>query len=91
EAGIEHGKPGRSLAEIDDYDSGVGAAYVAAVNEFKNVSFTLLEQLEALKDSPFELLMSALTLEGDYVNEDPTPEFRRLQTVFQQVTVPLYF
>ncbi|GJX50692.1 hypothetical protein Tco_0277537 [Tanacetum coccineum] len=79
EAGIEHGKVGRSLAEIDDYDSRVGATYVAAVNEFENVSFTLLEQLEALKDSPFELFMSALTLKGDYVDEDPTPEFRRLQ------------
>nr|GEW20891.1 transposase (putative), gypsy type [Tanacetum cinerariifolium] len=28
---------------------------------------------------------------GDYVDEDPTPEFRRLQPVFEQVTVPLYF
>ncbi|GJT49622.1 hypothetical protein Tco_0975779 [Tanacetum coccineum] len=77
EEGIEHGKAGRSLAEIDAYDSRVGAAYVAAVNEFENVSFTLLEQLEALKDSPLELLMSASTVEGDYDDEDPT-EFRRL-------------
>nr|GEW93070.1 hypothetical protein [Tanacetum cinerariifolium] len=30
EAGIEHRKVGRSLAEVEAYDSGVGAAYVAA-------------------------------------------------------------
>ncbi|GKB79424.1 hypothetical protein Tco_0946319 [Tanacetum coccineum] len=49
---------------------GVGAAYVVAVNEFENLSFTLLEQLEALKDSPHELIMSALTLEGDSGDKD---------------------
>nr|GEX09658.1 hypothetical protein [Tanacetum cinerariifolium] len=62
-AGIEHGKIGRSLSEFDAYDSRVGAAYVATVNEFENVSFTILAQMEAPKDSPLELLMSALTLE----------------------------
>ncbi|GJV07787.1 hypothetical protein Tco_1345443 [Tanacetum coccineum] len=68
EASIKHGKAGRSL--IDAYDCGVGAAYVGAVNEFENLSFTLLEQLEALKDSPHELIMFALTLEGDSGDKD---------------------
>ncbi|GKD94691.1 hypothetical protein Tco_1374528, partial [Tanacetum coccineum] len=63
-AGIEHGKAGRSLTEVAAYDSGVGAAYVTAVNEFENMPLPLLEQLEALKDSSLELLMSALTMEG---------------------------
>ncbi|GKA36301.1 hypothetical protein Tco_0722792 [Tanacetum coccineum] len=31
---------------------------------------------ESLKDSPFELLMFALTLEGGHGDEDPTLEFR---------------
>ncbi|GKA20474.1 hypothetical protein Tco_0700463 [Tanacetum coccineum] len=52
EVGIEHGKAGRSLSEVAAYDSGVG------------MPLPLLEQLEALKDSSLELLMSALTLEG---------------------------
>ncbi|GJU04461.1 hypothetical protein Tco_1120891 [Tanacetum coccineum] len=82
---------GRSLAEVEAYDSWVGAAYVATVNEFENVSFTLLEQLEAVKDSPLELLMSALTLEGDHGDEDLTLEFHKLQTVSEQVTVHVYF
>nr|GEV94483.1 hypothetical protein [Tanacetum cinerariifolium] len=91
EAGIKHGIVGRSLVEVDAYDSRVGAAYVAAMNEFENMSFTLLEHLEALKDYPLELLMSALTLEGDHGYKDSTPEFHKLQPVYEQVTVPIYF
>nr|GEV82021.1 transposase (putative), gypsy type [Tanacetum cinerariifolium] len=66
EAGVEHGKAGRSLAKLEAYDSGVEGGYVSAVNELDNVSFSLLDQLEALKDSPLELVMSSLTLEGDH-------------------------
>ncbi|GKC72403.1 hypothetical protein Tco_1118286, partial [Tanacetum coccineum] len=91
ECRVALGKAGRSLAEVEAYDSWVGAAYVATVNEFENVSFTLLEQLEAVKDSPLELLMSALTLEGDHGDEDLTPEFHKLQTISEQVTVHVYF
>ncbi|GKB83051.1 hypothetical protein Tco_0949946 [Tanacetum coccineum] len=91
EAGVEHGKAGRSLAELEANDYGVAAEYVITVNELENVSFPLLDQLEALKDSPLKLLMSSLTLEGDHGEEDPTPEFRKLQPVFDQVTVSVYY
>ncbi|GJX13807.1 hypothetical protein Tco_0205565 [Tanacetum coccineum] len=60
-----HGKAGRSLAQVKAYDHDVESKYVAAVNDFKNVSFSLLEELEALKDSPLAPIMSALTLDGD--------------------------
>ncbi|GJZ21941.1 hypothetical protein Tco_0558980 [Tanacetum coccineum] len=63
EARIEHGKAGRSLGEVEAYDSRVEAEYVVTVNEFENVSFPLLEELKALKDSLLTLLMSSLTLE----------------------------
>ncbi|GKF18340.1 hypothetical protein Tco_0063258, partial [Tanacetum coccineum] len=75
EADVEHGKAGRSLAELEAYDSRVEVGYVSAVNELKNVSFSLLDKLKPLKDSLLELLMSSLTLEGDYGEEDPTHEF----------------
>nr|GEZ14426.1 hypothetical protein [Tanacetum cinerariifolium] len=42
------------------------------VNELDNVSLSLLDQPEALKDYS---LMSSLTLKGDHSEEDPTPEF----------------
>ncbi|GJV42456.1 hypothetical protein Tco_1420896 [Tanacetum coccineum] len=88
EAGIEHGKAGRSLAQVETYDPEVENKYVAAVGEFENVSFSLLEELEALKDSPLAFIMSALTLEGD---ADSTPELRKLQPSLDQVTIPVYY
>nr|GEU88916.1 hypothetical protein [Tanacetum cinerariifolium] len=91
EARIEHDNVGMSLAELEAYDSRVASGYVSAVNELENVSFPILDQLEALKDSPLELLMSSLTLEGDHGEEDSTPEFCKLQLVSEQVTVPVYY
>ncbi|GJX00192.1 hypothetical protein Tco_0184105 [Tanacetum coccineum] len=66
EAGIEHGKAGRSLVKLEAYDYGVAAEYVVAVTELENVSFPLLNQVEDLKDSPLKLLMSSLTLKGNH-------------------------
>ncbi|GJS34366.1 hypothetical protein Tco_0532748 [Tanacetum coccineum] len=70
EASIEHGKAGRSLAEVEAYNSSVEAEYVSAVNEFKNVSFLLLEQLEALKDSSLELLMDPNSISHEILLSD---------------------
>ncbi|GJV02787.1 hypothetical protein Tco_1336356 [Tanacetum coccineum] len=95
EAEIKHGKAGRVLGEIEAYDSSVEASvearFVAVVKELENVSLPLLDQLEALKDSPLELLMSSLTLEGSHGEENSTPEFWLLQHVSKQVTVPVYY
>ncbi|GJS96317.1 hypothetical protein Tco_0803285 [Tanacetum coccineum] len=87
EAGIEHGQVERSLAQVEAYDPEVENKYVVAVREFENVSFSLLEELEALKDSSLALIMSALTLEGD---ADSTPELRKLQPSLDQATIPVY-
>ncbi|GKB19087.1 hypothetical protein Tco_0853010 [Tanacetum coccineum] len=86
EAGVKDGKAGRSLAQVEAYDPDVENKYVAAVNDFKNVSFSLLK-LEALKDSPLALIMSALNFEGD---AHSTPKLRELQPYLDQVTVPVY-
>ncbi|GJU70630.1 hypothetical protein Tco_1262035 [Tanacetum coccineum] len=75
EARIEHGKVGRSLAELEAYDSRVAVGYVSTVNELENVSFLIIDELEALNDSPLELLMLSLTLEEDHGEKDSTPEF----------------
>nr|GEU98335.1 putative transposase (putative), gypsy type [Tanacetum cinerariifolium] len=42
-AEIEHGKEGRSLAQIEAYDPETKAKYVVVVFEFENVSFPLLD------------------------------------------------
>ncbi|GJR50856.1 hypothetical protein Tco_1401377 [Tanacetum coccineum] len=65
-----------------------GIQQVAAVSDFENVSFSLLEELEALKDSSLALIMSALTLEGVV---DSTPKLRELQSSLDQVIVHVYF
>ncbi|GKA57245.1 hypothetical protein Tco_0756433 [Tanacetum coccineum] len=76
---------------IEAYDPEIEVKYVAAVSEFKGVSFPLLDELESLKDSPLSLIMSALTLKDDHGNTDATPEFCRFQPSLDQVTVPIYF
>nr|GEU84920.1 putative transposase (putative), gypsy type [Tanacetum cinerariifolium] len=91
DAGFEHGKAGRSLVTIEAYDAGVEAKYVAAVHDLENVYFSLLDQLEALKDYPLKLLMFCLMLEGSYSEDDLTPKFRKMQLVSNQVTVPVYY
>nr|GEW51528.1 SUMO-conjugating enzyme SCE1-like [Tanacetum cinerariifolium] len=45
------------------------------------------KELEALKDSPLDLIMSTLTLDGD---ADSTPRLRELQVSLDQVTVHVY-
>ncbi|GKC49042.1 hypothetical protein Tco_1071787 [Tanacetum coccineum] len=90
EAGIKNRKAGRTLSQVEAYDPAIETKYVAAVKEFKNVSFSLLEELEALKDSSLTLLMSTLTLEDDHSDVDPSPELHRLQPAPDQVTVPIY-
>nr|GEX94675.1 putative transposase (putative), gypsy type [Tanacetum cinerariifolium] len=79
EAGIVHGKVGRSLTQIEAYDPEVEGKYVAAVSAFENVSFPLLDELEGLKDSPLALIMPSLILKDNHGVADTTPEFSRFQ------------
>ncbi|GJU03134.1 hypothetical protein Tco_1113472 [Tanacetum coccineum] len=90
EAGVVHGKASRSLAQLEAYDPEVEGKYVAAVSEFENISFPLLDELESLKDSPFASIMSALVLKDDQGNVDGTLEFACFQPSLDQVVVPVY-
>ncbi|GKB95405.1 hypothetical protein Tco_0981542 [Tanacetum coccineum] len=75
EARVVHGKVGRSLPQIEAYDPKIEAKYVAAVFEFENASFPLLDELEGLKDSPLAHIMSTLTLKDDHGDTNVTLEF----------------
>ncbi|GKB61295.1 hypothetical protein Tco_0917481 [Tanacetum coccineum] len=90
EAGVVHGGAGRSLSQIEAYDTDTEGKYVVTVSELENVSFALLDKLKILKDSPLALIMSALALKDDDGNTDATPEFRRFQPSLDQVSVPIY-
>nr|GEY00821.1 hypothetical protein [Tanacetum cinerariifolium] len=74
-----------SLAQIEAYDQEVEGKYVAAVSEFEGVSFSLLDELESLIDSPHALIMSALILKDDQGNMDAAPEFSQFQPSLDQV------
>ncbi|GJU23887.1 hypothetical protein Tco_1157229 [Tanacetum coccineum] len=90
EAGIEHGKSGRSLAQVEAYDPRVKDEFVVIVTDFEKVSFSLLDELESLKDSPLASIMSALVLKDSQGNVDSTPDLQRFQPSLDQVTDPIY-
>nr|GEW84432.1 hypothetical protein [Tanacetum cinerariifolium] len=90
-ARIEHGKEGRSLAQIEAYDHETGEKYVVAVSKFENVCFPSLDESEGLKDSPLALIMSALTLKDDYGDVYLTPSFSEFQPSLDQVSIHIYF
>ncbi|GJS20362.1 gypsy type transposase [Tanacetum coccineum] len=54
-----------ALGRVEAYDLEVKNRYVVVVSDFENVSFTLLDELESLKDSPLASIMSALVLRDD--------------------------
>ncbi|GKB12694.1 hypothetical protein Tco_0846617 [Tanacetum coccineum] len=91
-AGVVHGKAGRSLAQLEAYDPEVERKYVAAVSEFENISFLLLDELrETLKKGMALLLdLSTLVLKDDQGNVDAAPEFAHFQPFLDQVSVPVY-
>ncbi|PWA51967.1 hypothetical protein CTI12_AA459540 [Artemisia annua] len=87
EAGVEHGKAGLSLSELEAYDVDAGAKYEAAVLELDNVNFPLLDSLEECADSGLEHLMARLVLEGN-----PNDPGRALpQPTREQLLVPAYY
>ncbi|GJX05455.1 hypothetical protein Tco_0191371 [Tanacetum coccineum] len=73
-AGIDHGKSGRSLADIASYDPSVEARYVSPVLAFCDLDFNLLHKLESQKDASIADIMNSLCLEGPSVE---TPKFSR--------------
>ncbi|GJR86095.1 hypothetical protein Tco_0210106 [Tanacetum coccineum] len=79
-----------ALGKVEAYDPRTEARYVSAVSKFENVSFSLLEELEGLNDSPLALIMSALTLKDGHGDVDATPGFRQFQPSLNQVTIPIY-
>ncbi|GJV52172.1 hypothetical protein Tco_1447913 [Tanacetum coccineum] len=86
EAGVVHGQAGRPLTQIEAYDPKVEGKYVEAVYEFEDLSFSLLDELEGLKDAP----PSALTLKDSEGDKDISSKLSRFQPSLDQVTVPIY-
>ncbi|GJU05247.1 hypothetical protein Tco_1121677 [Tanacetum coccineum] len=58
--GIEHGKSGQDLANVEAYNPKANSKLVKALQDLKDLKYQMVDQLERLKDHPMELLMASL-------------------------------
>ncbi|GKA96468.1 hypothetical protein Tco_0818563 [Tanacetum coccineum] len=64
--------------------------YQASLDDLKDLSFPLLDQLEVKKDAPIERIKAYLYLEGSHGEEDTPEWFPKLQPSSSQFKVPVY-
>ncbi|GKD81545.1 hypothetical protein Tco_1348384 [Tanacetum coccineum] len=64
--GIEHRKSGQDLANVEAYDPKANSKLVKALQDFKDLKYPMVDQLERLKDAPMELIMASLHLENPW-------------------------
>ncbi|GKF59412.1 hypothetical protein Tco_0176198, partial [Tanacetum coccineum] len=84
-AGIDHGKEGRSLADIVTYNPTVKADYNSALQRLCEVEFPLLAELKSHKDASTADVMNLLHLEGPLAD---SPGMSDLQPNVEQLTLP---
>ncbi|GJW02550.1 hypothetical protein Tco_1561406 [Tanacetum coccineum] len=87
--GIEHEKAGRDLANIEAYDPEANSKLVKALQDFKDLKYPMVDQLERLKDAPIELIMASLHLESD-TGEDALQWIRDLRLSSSQLKILVY-
>ncbi|GKE66486.1 hypothetical protein Tco_1520647, partial [Tanacetum coccineum] len=58
--GVEHGKAGLELTAVEAYDPEADNKYVAALQNLKDLSYPLIDELEQLKDAPLDVIMASL-------------------------------
>ncbi|GKC85901.1 hypothetical protein Tco_1141618 [Tanacetum coccineum] len=87
--GIEHGKAGHDLANVEAYDSEANNKLVKALQDLKDLKYPMINQLEKLKDAPIELIMASLHLESD-TGEDAPQWICDLRSSFSQLKIPIY-
>ncbi|GKD81594.1 hypothetical protein Tco_1348433 [Tanacetum coccineum] len=87
--GIEHGKAGRDLADIEAYDPEANSKLVKALQDLKDLKYPMVDQLERLKDAPMELIMASLHLESD-TGEDAPQWICDLRPSSSQLKIPVY-
>ncbi|GJT94585.1 hypothetical protein Tco_1090103 [Tanacetum coccineum] len=68
---IEHEKAGRDLAVVEAYDPKADSKYVKGLQDLKDLKYSLVDQLEKLKDAPIDLIMASLHIESDSREDAP--------------------
>ncbi|GJY34119.1 hypothetical protein Tco_0418588 [Tanacetum coccineum] len=87
--GIEHGKAGRDLVDVEAYDPKANDKLVKALKYLKDLNYPMVDRLERLKDAPMELIVASLHLEGD-TGEDAPQRIRDLRQSSSQLNIPMY-
>ncbi|GJS51272.1 hypothetical protein Tco_0624634 [Tanacetum coccineum] len=85
--GIDHGKEGRSLADIAAYNPDAEADFNSVIQKFREVDFPLLAELKSHKDASMEDIMNLLRLEGALAGAPGMDEF---QPDIEQLRVPIH-
>ncbi|GKE46177.1 hypothetical protein Tco_1477435, partial [Tanacetum coccineum] len=86
-AGIDHGKAGRSLADVVAYNPAAEADYNFTLQRLRDVDFSLLANLSSHKDASVEDVMNLLRLEGPLAD---APGMSELQPDVEQLTLPIH-
>ncbi|GJT28103.1 hypothetical protein Tco_0908378 [Tanacetum coccineum] len=86
---MEHGKSGLELTAIEAYDPEADNKYVDALHNLKDLSYSLIDELEQLKDAPLDVIMASLYLESD-TGEDAPQSIRDLRPSSSQLKIHVY-
>ncbi|GKC09695.1 hypothetical protein Tco_1001305 [Tanacetum coccineum] len=86
-AGIAHGKEGRVLTDVAAHNPSAEVDYTSALQQLRNVNFSLLAKLKSNKDASVEIVMNILRLEGPLVEKLGLNE---LQPDVDQLMVPIH-
>ncbi|GKA86333.1 hypothetical protein Tco_0808044 [Tanacetum coccineum] len=84
---IDHGKAGRSLADVVAYNPVAEADYNSALPRLREVDFSLLAELKSHKDASVDDIMNLLQLEGPLVD---APGMSDLQPHVDQLMLPVH-
>ncbi|GJR70812.1 hypothetical protein Tco_0016877 [Tanacetum coccineum] len=87
--GVEHGKTGRDLADIEAYDPEANSKLIKSLQDLKDLKYPMVDELEKLRDAPIELIMESLHLESD-TEEDAPQWIRDLRPSTSQLKIPVY-
>nr|GEZ12650.1 hypothetical protein [Tanacetum cinerariifolium] len=83
----DHGREGRSLADVAAYNPDVKVDFNTTLQELREVDFLLLAKLKSYKDASTEDIMNVLHLEGALTNARGKND---LQLDTEQLKVPIY-
>nr|GEX90147.1 hypothetical protein [Tanacetum cinerariifolium] len=87
-AGIDHGKAGRSLADVVAYNPTAKADYNSALQRLHEVDLSLLAELKSHKDVSVKDIMNLLRLEGPLVD---APRMNDLQPCVDQFMLHVHW